>query len=65
MISKLIVHGPDRNICLMRLLRALDEYVISGVETTIPLHQRMLAAPAFIDGDYTIHWLEQFVRGDD
>jgi acetyl-CoA carboxylase biotin carboxylase subunit len=65
MISKLIVHGPDRNICLMRLLRALDEYVISGVETTIPLHQKMLAAQAFIDGDYTIHWLEQFVRGDD
>ncbi len=65
MISKLIVHGPDRNICLMRLHRALDEYVISGVETTIPLHKKMLTAPAFIDGDYTIHWLEQFVRGDD
>ena len=36
MIAKLIVHGPDRNICLMRLRRALDEYVISGIDTTIP-----------------------------
>jgi acetyl-CoA carboxylase biotin carboxylase subunit len=65
MIAKLIVHGPDRNTCLMRLRRALDEYVINGIDTTIPLHQRLLQAPAFIDGDYTIHWLEQFVRGSD
>jgi acetyl-CoA carboxylase, biotin carboxylase subunit len=64
MIAKLIVHGPDRNICLMRLRRALDEYVISGIDTTIPLHQKLLQAPAFVDGDYTIHWLEEFVRGD-
>ncbi len=63
MIAKLIVYGPDRNVCLMRLRRALDEYVISGVDTTIPLHRRLLQAPPFIDGDYTIHWLEQFVRG--
>jgi acetyl-CoA carboxylase biotin carboxylase subunit len=62
MIAKLIVHGPDRNICLMRLRRALDEYVISGIDTNIPLHQRLLQAPVFIDGDYTIHWLEQFAR---
>ena len=65
MIAKLIVYGPDRNVCLMRLRRALDEYVISGVDTTIPLHRRLLQAPPFIDGDYTIHWLEQFVRGGD
>jgi acetyl-CoA carboxylase biotin carboxylase subunit len=65
MIAKLIVHGPDRNICLMRLRRALDEYVISGIDTNIPLHQRLLQAPVFIDGDYTIHWLEQFARGGD
>jgi acetyl-CoA carboxylase biotin carboxylase subunit len=65
MIAKLVVHGPDRNICLMRLRRALDEYVISGIDTNIPLHQRLLQAPAFIDGDYTIHWLEQFARGSD
>ena len=65
MIAKLIVHGPDRNVCLMRLQRALDEYVISGIDTTIPLHQRLLQASEFIDGDYTIHWLERFVRGSD
>jgi acetyl-CoA carboxylase, biotin carboxylase subunit len=64
MIAKLIVHGPDRNVCLMRLRRALDEYVIGGIDTTIPLHKQLLQAPAFIDGDYTIHWLERFVRGD-
>ena len=39
MIAKLIVHGPDRDVCLMRLRRALDEYVIGGIDTTIPLHQ--------------------------
>jgi acetyl-CoA carboxylase, biotin carboxylase subunit len=65
MIAKLIVHAPDRNICLMRLRRALDEYVISGIDTNIPLHQRLLQESVFIDGDYTIHWLEQFARGGD
>ncbi|MBK8176816.1 MAG: acetyl-CoA carboxylase biotin carboxylase subunit [Rhodospirillales bacterium] len=65
MISKLIVHGPDRAICLSRLRRALDEYVITGIETTLPLHQTLVQAPRFIAGDYTIHWLERFVRGDD
>ena len=65
MIAKLIVHAPDRNICLMRLRRALDEYVISGIDTNIQLHQRLLQEPVFIDGDYTIHWLEQFARGGD
>ena len=65
LIAKLVAHGPDRNICLMRLRRALDEYVISGIDTNIPLHQRLLQTPAFIDGDYTIHWLEQFARGSD
>jgi acetyl-CoA carboxylase biotin carboxylase subunit len=61
LISKLIVHGKSRNECLMRLRRALDEYVIGGIETTIPLHQRLAAAPDFIDGDYDVHWLERFV----
>ena len=65
MIAKLIVHAPDRDACLMRLRRALDEYVIGGIDTTIPLHRNLLRAPAFIDGNYTIHWLEEFVRGSD
>jgi acetyl-CoA carboxylase, biotin carboxylase subunit len=63
LIAKLIVRGRTRNECLMRLRRALDEYVIGGIETTIPLHQRLVEARAFIDGDYDIHWLERFVEG--
>jgi len=61
MIAKLIVHGANRTECLMRLRRALGEYVIEGVETTIPLHQRLMQAPAFVTGDYDIRWLERFV----
>jgi acetyl-CoA carboxylase biotin carboxylase subunit len=61
LVSKLVVHGATRNECLMRLRRALEEYVITGIETTIPLHQRLVEAPEFIDGDYDIHWLEKFV----
>jgi acetyl-CoA carboxylase, biotin carboxylase subunit len=63
LIAKLIVHGRTRNECLMRLRRALEEYVIGGIETTIPLHQRLVEARQFIDGDYDIHWLERFVGG--
>ncbi|MBV8737419.1 MAG: acetyl-CoA carboxylase biotin carboxylase subunit [Alphaproteobacteria bacterium] len=61
LISKLVIHGRSRSECLMRLRRALEEYVIGGIETTIPLHQRLVDARAFIDGDYDIHWLERFV----
>ena len=61
LISKLIIHGRSRNECLMRLRRALDEYVIGGIETTIPLHQRLVSAVDFINGDYDIHWLERFM----
>ena len=61
MIAKLIVHGANRNECLMRLRRALAEYVIDGLNTTIPLHQRLMEAADFINGDYDIHWLEDFV----
>ena len=56
LISKLIIHGKTRNECLMRLRRALEEYVIGGIETTIPLHQRLVNATDFINGDYDIHW---------
>ena len=61
LIAKLIVHDTSRNECLMRLKRALEEYVIEGLETTIPLHQRLIAEPDFVNGDYDIHWLERFV----
>jgi len=61
LVAKLIVHGGTRNECLMRLRRALDEFVIGGIETTIPLHQRLVADTDFINGEYDIGWLEQFV----
>jgi len=64
MISKLIVHGNNRNECLMRLRRALGEYVIDGIQTSIPLHLRLMAEPDFVNGDYDIHWLEHLVFGD-
>jgi acetyl-CoA carboxylase biotin carboxylase subunit len=63
LIAKLVVHGRSRNECLMRLKRSLAEYVIGGIETTIPLHREIIAAPAFIDGAIDIHWLERFVAG--
>lgn len=61
MIGKLIVHGRNRNECIMRLRRALDEMVISGVNTTLPLHKRLVQAQDVIDGNYDIHWLEKFL----
>ncbi|HEX7005815.1 MAG TPA: acetyl-CoA carboxylase biotin carboxylase subunit [Alphaproteobacteria bacterium] len=61
LIAKLIVHGASRNECLMRLRRALEEFVIGGIDTSVPLHRRLIAAPDFINGDYDIRWLERFV----
>jgi acetyl-CoA carboxylase biotin carboxylase subunit len=62
LVAKLIVRGQTRNECLMRLRRALEEFVIEGITTTIPLHQDLIAAQAFVDGDYDIHWLSRFVE---
>ena len=59
LIAKLVVHGNSRNECLMRLRRALEEFVIDGVKTSIPLHQWLIAQSDFINGDYDIHWLEK------
>ncbi|MEM5517309.1 acetyl-CoA carboxylase biotin carboxylase subunit [Henriciella sp. AS95] len=61
MIGKLIVHGRTRNECIMRLRRALDEMVVGGVNTTLPLHQRLVEAKDVVDGNYNIHWLEKFL----
>ncbi len=63
LIGKLIVHGRDRVECLMRLKRALDEYVVDGVQTTIPLFQDLVSEPAVADGAYDIRWLERFLAG--
>ena len=62
MIAKLIVHGRDRQQCLMRLRRTLDEIVIGGIDCTIQLHQRLMDEPDFIAGHYDIHWLEKWLE---
>ncbi|MBA3897399.1 MAG: acetyl-CoA carboxylase biotin carboxylase subunit [Sphingomonadaceae bacterium] len=61
MIAKLIVYGRTREGCIMRLRRALEETVIEGVKTTIPLHQALLREPDIQNGDYTIKWLEEWL----
>ncbi|NKC31734.1 acetyl-CoA carboxylase biotin carboxylase subunit [Falsiroseomonas selenitidurans] len=61
LVAKLVVHGATRPEAIARLKRALAEMVVSGIKTTLPLHQRIVADPEFQAGDYTIHWLEQFV----
>jgi acetyl-CoA carboxylase biotin carboxylase subunit len=59
LIGKLIVTGKTRNDCLMRLRRALSEFVIDGIETTIPLFQDLVKQKDIVDGEYDIHWLEK------
>ncbi len=61
MVAKLIVHAPTRTEAINRMRRALDEFAVEGIKTTIPLHRRIVDAPEFQAGDYTIHWLEGFV----
>jgi len=61
MIGKLIVFGQDRNDCLSKLDRALDEFVIEGVETTLPLFKDLLRNNDIQEGNYNIHWLEKYL----
>ena len=60
MVAKLVVHGATRAECLMRLKRSLEEFVIDGIPTTLPLHRRLVEAPEFAAGRYDVHWLEGF-----
>ncbi len=62
MIAKLIVYGRTRDGCIMRLKRALEEFVVEGMKTTVPLHQRIVRDPEFLAGDYTIKWLESWLE---
>ncbi len=64
LVAKLVVHGSTRAEAIARLQRALKEMVVSGIRTTLPLHQRIVADADFRAGDYTIHWLERFVARD-
>ncbi len=61
LIGKLIVHGRDRPECLMRLRRALDEFVVDGIETTLPLFRDLVSNEDMQTGNYDIHWLEKYL----
>jgi acetyl-CoA carboxylase biotin carboxylase subunit len=63
LVAKLIVHAATRERAIDRMRRALDEFAVAGIQTTIPLHRRIVDDPDFQAGDYTIHWLEKFVAG--
>jgi acetyl-CoA carboxylase biotin carboxylase subunit len=58
LIGKLIVHGRTRPEAMMRLRRSLDEFVVDGIKTTIPLFRRLVDDPDIATGQYDIHWLE-------
>lgn len=62
LIGKLIVHGKNRTECMMRLKRALGEFVIDGIETTIPLFNNLISEPDIANGIYDIHWLEKYLE---
>ena len=62
LVAKLIVHGRTRNECLMRLRRALDEFVVDGIETTLPLFRTLVRNQDIQNGQYDIHWLEKFLK---
>ncbi len=59
LIGKLIVHGRNRVECMMRLRRALDEFVVDGIRSTLPLFRDLVENPDIANGDYDIHWLEK------
>jgi acetyl-CoA carboxylase, biotin carboxylase subunit len=62
MIAKLIVYGRTRERCIMRLRRALEEMVVEGIKTSIPLHQELLRQDDVLSGDYSIKWLEEWLK---
>jgi acetyl-CoA carboxylase biotin carboxylase subunit len=62
LIGKLIVHGKNRNEALMRLKRCLSEFVIGGIDTTIPLFADLVKQPDIANGLYDIHWLESYLQ---
>ncbi len=64
LIGKLIIHGTDREHCLKRLERSINEFVVDGVETTLPLFTKLLASKDFRAANYDIHWLEDFLSDD-
>ncbi len=65
LIAKLIVHGDDREHCLRRLKRAIQEFIVEPIPTTLALHARLVDADAIKDGSYDIRWLEEKFLADD
>ncbi len=61
LVGKLIVHGRTRTECLMRLRRSLDEFVVDGIDTTLPLFRTLVRNQDIQNGQYDIHWLEKFL----
>ena len=64
LIAKLIIHGDDRAHCLARLRRALEEFIVEPIPTTLALHKRLVDANAIADGSYNIRWLEEVFLND-
>jgi acetyl-CoA carboxylase biotin carboxylase subunit len=64
LVGKLIVHGRTRTEALMRLRRALDEFIVDGIETTLPLYRSLVRESDIQNGIYDIHWLEEFLKAD-
>ena len=62
LIGKLIVHGRTRDEAMLRLRRALDEFIVDGIETTIPLFRALVRNADVQNGEYNIHWLEHFLE---
>ena len=62
MIAKLIVYGENRESCIARLERALEEFVVEGIKTTIPFYQKILKEDSFLNGNYDIHWVENYME---
>ena len=62
MIAKLIVYGENRESCIARLERALEEFVVDGIKTTIPFYQKILKEENFLNGNYDIHWVENYMK---
>ncbi|MBN8236587.1 acetyl-CoA carboxylase biotin carboxylase subunit [Halobacillus kuroshimensis] len=60
MVAKLITYGRDRDEAIRRMRRALDEFVVEGVHTTIPFHQRMMEHEVFVNGDFNTKFLEKY-----
>ena len=63
MISKLITYGRSRNDAINRMKRALSEYIILGIKTTIPFHKAILRNPNFLSGDLNTHFIDQYKKG--